>query len=244
MLRISIKQFLFILNLLVILGIIILYKYRSYPTILRKEQIKRHVFIDLGANIGDSVHYFIDEDSQKEGLKGYAARDPSTKWEIHIIEANPFFNKKLDETKNYCEKLGHKVYLYKETAAWIKNEKLTFYLDTVNPRVNYWSSSIVNSHPDIKRSNNTKVTVDAIDISELLSKYNSNDEIIMKVDIEGTEYKLLKHLINEGTLKLVDIIAAEFHDRNFILDELPFKELENFFITYFLMFDIKFIKWF
>ena len=41
--------------------------------------------------------------------------------------------------------------------------------------------------------------------------YNLNDEIVMKVDIEGAEYTVLPHLINNRAINLVDRIVVEFH---------------------------------
>jgi FkbM family methyltransferase len=53
--------------------------------------------------------------------------------------------------------------------------------------------------------------VPSISFSDVLSKVSSNDFIILKVDIEGAEYDLLKHnnkLINSS----IDYIVIEFHN--------------------------------
>ena len=208
---------------------------------------KRFVFIDLGANTGDSIKYFIDKNESPESqkidqyLKGYGART-DTRWEIYCVEANPYFNKSLEELKNYCESLGHKFYLYAQSAAWIKNEKLTFYLDTVNKGHNYWGSSLLENHPDVISSNKTKTIVNGIDVADLLRKYKEDDEIVLKIDIEGTEYKLLKHLIEQEVLKLVDIIAIEFHER--FLDIKDVKALRTEFNNYFTTHNIKSVPWY
>ena len=206
----------------------------------------KHVFFDLGTNNGDSVKFFVDKSERKhngyEVLKGYGALNNKT-WEIYAIEANPFFNKILLDTKTYCERLGHTVNLLTETAAWTKNEKLVFYLDTVNVNVNYWGSSLFKQHPDVVSSGLKNATVDGIDISELLKKYTHDDEIVMKIDIEGAEYDLLLHLIKDGTLHLVDIIAIEYHP-NFVKGSINNPtELQNFFSQYFSYFNVKLIHW-
>jgi hypothetical protein len=151
------------------------------------ENVKRHVFLDLGTNNGDSVKFFVDKAErsiEQSYLKGYGALNNKT-WEIYAIEANPYFNKILSDVKVYCENLGHKFNLLTETAAWTKNEKLVFYLDTVNKEYDFWGSSLIKDHPDVISSGYKNVTVNGIDISEILKKYNSNDEIVMKIDIEG-----------------------------------------------------------
>jgi hypothetical protein len=149
---------------------------------------KRHIFLDLGTNNGDSVKFFVDKaEKSSDGykvLQGYGALD-NKKWEIYAIEANPYFNKILTDVKVYCENLGHKFNLLTETAAWTKNEKLVFYLDTVNKDYDFWGSSLIKDHPDVISSGYKNVTVNGIDISEILKKYNSDDEIVMKIDIEG-----------------------------------------------------------
>ena len=175
----------------------------------------RHVFIDLGANNGDSIKYFINTNSDynenKEFLKGYGAKN-DTKWDIYAVEANPFFNNSLDELGEYCKFLGHNYFLYKQSAAWIKNEKLKFYLDTVNPGYNYWGSSLLEHHPDVIRSNKTEILVQAIDVADLLKRYEKRDEIVLKIDVEGAEYRILMNLIQKNVLQLVDIIAVEYHN--------------------------------
>lgn len=220
-----------------------LFKIKSFNENINKNRTKQHVFIDLGANIGDSVKYFFTKNTSHLGensLKGYALRE-NKKWIVHIVEANPYFNSILDKTKVWCESLGHTAYVYKKTAAWIRNEQLEFYLDTVNPTFNYWGSSLINEHPDVKKSNLTKIIVDAIDVSEILSKYSKDDEIVLKIDIEGTEYELLMHLILQNTLRLVDIIAIEFH-RSF-QNKFHIENLEQFYTTYFKIFNITYASW-
>jgi hypothetical protein len=105
---------------------------------------KKHAFFDLGSNNGDSVMYFFKDDQKIEEQQEYTVKNYGTKsghvWDVHIIEANPFFNGSLQKVRDSLQLLGHTVFLYTQTAAWIRNEKLEFYLDTVNPDKNYWGS--------------------------------------------------------------------------------------------------------
>ena len=212
-----------------------------------KNTIRRHVFLDLGTNNGDSVKFFVDKaEKSNDGykfLQGYGALD-NKKWEIYAVEANPYFNKVLADVKVYCEKLGHTFNLLTTTAAWTKNEKLVFYLDTVNVNVSFWGSSLIKNHPDVVNSGYKNVTVDGIDISDILKKYTSDDEIVLKMDIEGTEYDLLLHLIKEGSLHLVDLIAIEFHPGVLKDSKNNPESLQTFFKGYFKFFNVKFLQWF
>ena len=211
--------------------------------VLRKS---RNVFIDLGTNDGQSVKYFIDRPltrKDNESLEGYGSLD-GKKWEIYAIEANPYFNSILENVKIYCEILGHEFNLYTETAAWVKNEKLVFYLDTVNSKYSFWGSSLLKQHPDVVSSGFKNVSVNGVDISEILEKYNPEDEIVLKIDIEGSEYELLLHLIKTGKLHLVDIIAVEYHSR-FLKDrKYSHSDLESFFKEYFKIFNIRNVLWY
>jgi FkbM family methyltransferase len=205
----------------------------------------QNVIFDLGANIGDSALFFADPNFQCENcheLKGICTKD-NKKWIMHSFEANPRYNDILDNVTKTVKKYGHTHYLYKQSAAWTKNEKLVFYLDTVNKDYDFWGSSLIKDHPDVISSDYKKVTINGIDISEILKKYNSDDEIVMKIDIEGAEYDLLLHLIKEGSLNLVDIIAVEYHPK-IVKDSIKnFEILNNFFNQSFDFFNVKFIPW-
>ena len=106
-----------------------------------------NVFIDLGANKGDSVYNFVGLTENAQGgklnSKNFAK---NASWIIYAVEANPFFDTKLLEMKKKVEALGHTVHLYNQTAAWVQDGKIDFYLDTVNPGYDFWGSSLNKNH--------------------------------------------------------------------------------------------------
>jgi len=56
------------------------------------------------------------------------------------------------------------------------------------------------------------VTVRTIDFAEYLrDNFSIDDFIVLKVDIEGTEYPLFKHLVTTGAISYVDKIYCEWH---------------------------------
>ena len=206
---------------------------------------KKHAFFDLGSNNGDSVMYFIKDDQKIEEQKENTLRNYGTKsghvWDVYIIEANPFFDRSLQKVRDSLQSLGHTVFLFTQTAAWIRNEKLQFYLDTVNPDKNYWGSSLLKDVPDVNKSNFTNVQVNGIDVSQLLKQYSKDDEIVMKIDIEGSEYQLIEHLIDQKTLQLIDIIAVEFHS-NFV--KFPIDKIMNAYTQLVDKFNITVTPWY
>jgi hypothetical protein len=163
---------------------------KSKEHVLNKNNKKsKNVFIDLGTNNGKSVRNFI-ELSKTFGndnfFKSYEHLKNKT-WEIHIIEANPYFNKILKNLQKDLEKQGHTVILHTKTAAWTKNENLLFYLDKTSYPF-FWGSSLLKDHPDVVSSNYGNIKVKGIDTAELLKMYNVEDEVVMKIDIEGTGF--------------------------------------------------------
>jgi FkbM family methyltransferase len=128
-----------------------------------------------------------------------------------MFEANPYFNEKLTDLESKLKSKNYSVKLYKETAAWIKNGNLTFYLDKVNVDEDFWGSSIFENHTDVVESNKKSIQVPCVDIGSLLANYDSNDFIVMKIDIEGAEFELLGNLIARNLLDLIDVISTEFH---------------------------------
>jgi len=79
---------------------------------------------------------------------------------------------------------------------------------------------------DVLRSNQTKVTVNCVDIARIIKQYSPKDNIIVKMDVEGAEYDLLQDFIRKDAIKLIDYVAIEFHS-----DLSPFKRPEDLFIS-------------
>ena len=109
----------------------------------------RNVFIDLGANKGDSIYNFVGLNSGAQGGNFNNSLFPQSfrtaKWIIYGFEANSLFDNQLIKMKQDVEKLNHKVHLFKSTAAWIYDGTIDFYLDT-NNKVDFWGSSLNKNH--------------------------------------------------------------------------------------------------
>ena len=48
--------------------------------------------------------------------------------------------------KKKAIEMGHTVHLHRQTAAWIYDGKIDFYLDTVNKQNDFWGSSLNKEH--------------------------------------------------------------------------------------------------
>jgi FkbM family methyltransferase len=71
----------------------------------------------------------------------------------------------------------------------------------------------------------TKVQIPSIDFSKFVSELPENSNIICKMDIEGSEYSVLRHMIKEKTISKIKELYVEFHER-FIEAESPETERE------------------
>lgn len=71
--------------------------------------------------------------------------------------------------------------------------------------------SLHSNHKDVIESDKKKVQVDCVDIARILRQYEKKDFVILKMDIEGSEYETMLHLYKNNALDLVDIIALEKH---------------------------------
>jgi FkbM family methyltransferase len=149
-----------------------------------------------------------------------------------LTRAKTFINEKFPQ---------YRVHLFQETAAWIYDGTIDFYLDTINKANNFWGSSLNKNHPDvIKSGSNTKVTVKCVDIARIVRKYRESDFLVIKVDIEGAEYDLLFDFLNKAVFKLIDHIAVEFHPN---ASNSKYIKYEQVFLQIMELFGTKFFRW-
>jgi FkbM family methyltransferase len=164
----------------------------------------RCVFIDLGAADGNSFNHFM--------ANGYGpvANCPSGQWSAVLVEANPRFDSKLGAVG----KEHNNVNVMSATAAYMCEAKTSFFLDTVNTEKNFWGSSMSSSHPDVQRSGaQQKVTVPTMNLNRILYEQAiPGDWVMVKMDIEGSEFDVLPCLAEAPAASLVDRLYLEQHD--------------------------------
>ena len=167
-------------------------------------------------------------------MKGICAKN-NEKWAIYSFEANLKYNQILDFVSKKVQNYGHSHYLYKQSAAWMKNENVTFYMDIKSG--SGWGSTAheVNAHSQ------TKNIVRGYYISEIIDQYSIDDYIIVKMDIEGTEFPLFEHFLRQGTIRKIDYIAMEFHD---IYRNKTFSDKIKFYKTYLQTVNKLYSQWF
>lgn len=141
----------------------------------------RKIFIDCGAYDGSSVRKFTSSFNE---------------FEIFSFEPNPllaYHHKNLNSTLI-------------QSAVWINNEFLDFYIDEKD-----FDGSSVYSHK-LNIVGKKKIRVPAVDFSQWIRhEFKQEDFIILKMDIEGAEYEVLYKMIKDKTIKYINELFIEFH---------------------------------
>ncbi|KAJ4459665.1 putative translational elongation factor EF-1 alpha [Paratrimastix pyriformis] len=172
----------------------------------------RHIFLDLGANIGDTTSGFLGltpplSPEFEEPL--FQFRNLSSFWEVHLFEGNPRFLLRLKALQRTLRE-KHSLIIHCPVAVSAASQpSVPFYLDEVNPRENYWGSSLFRSHPNVGRT----VQVPAVGLSSFFREIGAtkNDLILVKMDIEGAEYDVLKEILLDGSWQLISHLFLKFH---------------------------------
>jgi len=74
------------------------------------------------------------------------------------------------------------------------------------------SSSLIHGKTRGNLDFDNPIEVDCIDLSKWITEnFDKDDYIILKMDVEGAEYKVLEKMINENTINYVNKLYVEFH---------------------------------
>lgn len=147
------------------------------------------IVVDLGANVGS-----VSEEFLKNGCEVYA-------YEPHPIA----FEKLQNNLSTY-----KKVHIFNNAVLNKKDKmKLYFHRDHKDNEVEYsTSASLMTDKRDISHSDFAEV--DVLDIKDILRAIKGRVKIL-KIDIEGAEYDVLDHIIENHLYKDIDYIFVETH---------------------------------
>ncbi len=156
----------------------------------------RKIYIDGGAYDGDTIRLF------KEG--GIVQRDDLEEFEIFAFEP-------LSELPDIIHKaMG--TYDGKVKFAWNRDRPMA---STIEKESRLFNTGIVPFHPKdpkLKKNQTEKVEVEIFDFPKWFKKnFTKDDYIILKLDIEGSEFAILEKMIKERTISWVDKLYCEFH---------------------------------
>jgi FkbM family methyltransferase len=174
----------------------------------------KKIFIDCGFHHGEGLKFFI------------AALHIDHTWEVHCFEPNPECHM-LERLPEFADVLSDRSVFPHSEAVWIADGKMKFSQENweisksgsaPNPCVlDGWASCLTDLNkawPGLQKP----IEVDAIDFAKFLLHrrvhYFGKCEIYCKMDIEGAEFAVLRHLINKGGgITYIKKLWVEFHER-------------------------------
>jgi len=149
----------------------------------------KKIFIDVGAYDGDTIEQFLNW--------GKLVDNPS-EYKIYAFEPNPNMLPELRKKVGNIEII--------ESAAWVDDNGTEFAVDTTETPI---GSTVMSSKKNIW-DNFEKIKVATIDFSNWLKQFKG-DHVVIKMDIEGAEFPVLRKMIDDGTITIADKIFVEFH---------------------------------
>jgi FkbM family methyltransferase len=168
----------------------------------------KNVFLDLGTHYGQGLRDFIIKHKMNES------------WIIHTFEANPIthviFKSKYQQFTPWV--ISHNV------AVSDRNGTITVNLESFeNGEITGQGTSVISmDNWDPWRDGTTpnhfihKAEVPCIDLSQfIIENFSKDDNIIIKMDIEGSEYDTLEKMIETGAIEYVNTLVVEWHSRYF-----------------------------
>ena len=157
------------------------------------------VFIDGGAHKGEAIEVLLDK---REDLQGC---------EVHFFEPNKDLIEGLESLNN--ENYDIKVY---NAALWAEDGEINF-LESIG-RWNTLASTVVPSMKEIwglKLDRENPHKVKSMSLSNFLDTFNEDDYIVVKLDIEGSEYFVIEDLFTTKKIEMIDELYIEWHDHFF-----------------------------
>lgn len=171
----------------------------------------RHIYLDLGCHDGTTIREF------KNWRQLTYPKD--TKWEHIGFDANPAMVKKWEDRPESETEFFNK-------AVWIEDGEIDLYQYSGDDDI---STTVMAEKTKVAQYK--LITVPCFDLATYLEQFK-DDHLIVKMDIEGAELRVLTHLIERGADQYIDHLLVEFHDnkmpsyesnKGWILDNLSCK---------------------
>lgn len=161
----------------------------------------RCVFIDLGANNGNTFHAFLTNQLNN----AQTCANHSGNFQAHLVEANPKFDIPLQAVA--AEHAG-KVTSFHSHAAYMCESRTSFHLDAQAASV---GSSMADNKESVK--DGVLVTVPTMNVLKMVFEtIIPEDNFILKMDIEGAEWDILPCLAQVDYASKIDTLLVEIHN--------------------------------
>ena len=158
------------------------------------------IFIDCGSNVG-------------QGLRQFASMyGMDSSWVVETFEPNPYLIATLKS--NIADLPMHTIVHNK--AVWDRNGEVTFSImqeESEGSSVEKLMDAGICADPNSVsyRKHDTIITAPSVDVSTVLSAYSKNDYVVVKLDIEGSEFCVVRKMLADGTIDIIDELYIEWH---------------------------------
>jgi FkbM family methyltransferase len=153
----------------------------------------KKIFLDCGSHSGESVNKF------------RSIKLDSSEYEIHMFEPNPILFDKINNNSNYNNCIKNNV--------CVSNKNGKFKLWGCTKNILSVGSTLERSKANFDNiSNDDFIECDTIDLIEYIkNKFDKNDYIILKLDVEGSEYDILEKMLDTNVIDYINELHCEFH---------------------------------
>jgi FkbM family methyltransferase len=179
-------------------------------------------FSDTGSNIGVQVRKLFEPEKFKDAAvlpyfqKYFKTNQPGSDYKLDVcaigFEANPsHFQRNLNPIQTTYNKFGWKTIFYHRAASDVDDQEIKFYSDGA-AKHNFWGASTIPWGGDAMKNNSYTVkTVDLALLVKNIIDFHKPEAVLMKIDIEGSEYKVIPNMIAHGAFCNVDAAWIEWH---------------------------------
>lgn len=160
----------------------------------------KKVFLDFGGNEGQGLKQFM-------GMYNI-----DSDWVVETFEPDP--SCKIEEKISHLEfvKIHRK-------AVFDKNGTVKFHQFLLNSEassVNCLMDSGYFTNPNhdyyLKNKNISKfIEVECVNVTDIINQYQDNDFIVVKMDVEGSEFTLLRKMIKDNVIGKINELYVEWH---------------------------------
>lgn len=181
-----------------------------------------NVFLDVGSNAGTHIRklfepekypaaegmlnlmqkHFGPPELRKKGSSGLCA---------FAFEANPKFNERLNTIATTYQCQGWRTQVFVQRAVADSDDQPISFFVAEDASTNDWGSSAKKEWPGSHRISNIKT----LDLAAFMLKFGKKTAgtRVMKMDIEGSEFKVLQHMMDAGVLckSFLDTVIIEWH---------------------------------
>ena len=158
----------------------------------------KKIFIDCGGNQGQGLRHFIGK------------YNITSDWIVHTYEPYAACEIEKHITDLTYVQIHHQAVWDKSgTVVLSQEEKHEMQGSSIECLLD--SGLCADKTNDLYRKHDDLVEVECADIHDIVDKYDKEDFIVVKIDIEGSEFIVLRRLLETGAIEKINELYVEWH---------------------------------